>query len=478
MPFMINNEATNIDSLQSQAITNVWANARFAGMYDEHINTSFGRAIMGDPKNPEFAEHLELPMETIAYYSVLGDYHPPLGGFVISLWTLALGAFLGLRKVIETKQNPKSKVFIGQPADALAFFAIGLTPALILVTNAWVFPLQSILVASWVLMRYWKADIYWSALLAGCIAGFVLIYPFLGYFVSGSLSTPIRLVSEHDHSPINFLLAIQWPLFLWLISGLVIARHSAWAGWLAFTLLAIFCLSEIIYVDDPMGGKYQRFNTTLKWWSWLWPTALIGLGSVCIGLGGRLTKTFMVLSLAALLVYTLDISRYWRYINKPQLGQMAGDGWLKQDPTQREILAYLKNAPKGLVLESIEQGAYSTSSALALFANKSLALGWPDHEQQWRGNPAYIANRAADIRAFYKAELTDPLKFLEKYPVQTIIWSLADEQRMPTARLKLDKEISRDYHWRAFYQNGEQAVGVWELRMPLLLKNAQLQKQL
>jgi uncharacterized membrane protein len=113
-----------------------------------------------------------------------------------------------------------------------------------------------------------------------------------------------------------------------------------------------------------------------------------------------------------------------------------------------------------------------------LFANKSLALGWPDHEQQWRGNPAYVANRAADIRAFYKAELTDPLKFLEKYPVQTIIWSLADEQRIPTARLKLDKEISRDYHWRAFYQNGEQAVGVWELRMPLLLKNARLQNQL
>jgi hypothetical protein len=85
----------------------------------------------------------------------------------------------------------------------------------------------------------------------------------------------------------------------------------------------------------------------------------------------------------------------------------------------------------------------------------------------WRGNPTYIANQIADIRAFYKAELTDPLTFLEQFPVQTIIWNLADDQRMPEARLKLDKEISRDYRWRAFSQVGEQAIGVWERRISL-----------
>ena len=473
MPFMINNKATDIYSLQTQAINTVWANTRFAGMYDEHINTAFGRAIEGDPKAPGFAENLELPLETIAYYSVLGDYHPPLGGFVIALWTLSLSAFLGLRKVTKASQNLKSRVFIGQSSDAIAFFAIGLTPALILVTNAWVFPLQCILVTTWVAMRYWKADVFWQALLAGCTTGFILIYPFLGYFATGSLITPINLVTEHDHSPIKFLLAIQWPLFIWIITGLIIARYSAWAGWLALTLLAIFCLSEMVYVDDPFGDKCQRFNTTLKWWSWLWPTALIGLGSVCLGLGGRLIKIVMILSLMALLVYTVDIGRYWHYINKPQFGQLSGDGWLKQDATQRELLTYLKNAPDGIVLESIEQGAYSNSTALTLFANKSLVLGWPDHVNQWRGYPAYVTNQASAIRAFYKAELLDPLKFLKQYPVQTIIWSLEDEQRMPNSRLKLQDQINPDYYWRAFYENGDQAVGVWERRFPLSSKSVQ-----
>lgn len=465
MPLMIHNHATDTASLQNSAVIHVWANTRFAGMYDQQVNTPLGKSIAGDPQSPGFAEHLELPLETISYYSVLGDYHPPLGGFVIALWTLALSAFLGIRKVTNTDLDAQHVIITNRTADVLAFFAIGLTPALILVTNAWVFPLQCFLVASWTAMRYLKADIHWSALLTGGFFGLALIYPFLSYFAPGSLSTPIRLVTEGDHSPWRFLLAMHWPLLLWFGIGLGIARQSPWAGWLALTLLTIFCLSELIFVDDPLGGKYQRFNTTLKWWSWLWPTAVIGLGSVCIGLGGRITKSIMVLSLSALLVYIIDIGNYWRYIDKPNKGQLTGNGWLKQDPAMNEILTYLKNSPDGIVLESIEKGAYSSATALSLFANKPLALGWPDHVNQWRGNPAYIANRSSEIRAFYNAELTDPLTFLGKYPVQTIIWTLADEQRIPEARVKLQDQIGHDYHWRAFYQNGTQAVGIWERRL-------------
>jgi uncharacterized membrane protein len=469
MPFMIKDDVTDANTV----VRRVWANTRFAGAYDEHVNTPLGRAISGDPQKPEFAEHRELPMESIGYLSVLGDYHPPLGGFVIALWTLALSAFLRLRKVTGIVQTTVAEFPNAKYADAVAFFALGLTPALILVTNTWVFPLQCLLLASWLLLRQWKADIHWPALIIGGVVSFAFIYPFLGYFAAHSLGTSIGWVSDNDHSPLRFFLAMHWPLLIWLGVGFAVARHSAWAGWLALTLLAIFSLSELVYVvDGPPGGQPSRFNTTLKWWSWLWPTALIGLGSVCIGMGGRIAKSLMVLSLAALLVYTVDIGRYWRYIDKPQLGKMAGDGWLKQDTTLHELLTYLKNAPEGFVLESIEQGGYSSSTALSLFANKPLVLGWPNHLEQWLGHPAYITNRVNEIRAFYKAELADPLGFLGKYPVQTIIWTFADEQRTPNAREKLQAQISRDYHWRAFYQNGAQAVGIWERRIQVTDKNS------
>lgn len=464
MPLMIEEGASDVASLQNNAVKRVWASTRFAGMYDQQVNTQLGHAISDDPAKPNVADHLELPLETIGYLSILGDYHAPLGGFLIALWTLALSAFLGTRKMAEIAKDAETRHPGAKHAGALAFFAMGLTPALILVTNTWVFPLQLLLLATWLVLRHWKADIHWPALLLGGVAGLACIYPFLGYFAPNSLNTPIRWVTETDHSPLRFFIAMHWPLIIWLAVGLAVARRSPWAGWLALSLLALFCLSEWVYVDDPSGGKYQRFNTTLKWWSWLWPTALIGLGSAGIGLGGRVSKTLTVLSLSALLVYAVNIVDYWRYIDKPNKGQMAGDGWLKQDPTQRELLAYLKSSPDGFVLESIEQGAYSSSTALALFVNKPLVLGWPDHISQWHGYPAYIANRAAEIRAFYKAEMAAPLSFLEKYQVQTIIWSLADEQRLPGVREKLQEQINLDYHWRAFYQNGPEAVGIWERR--------------
>jgi Uncharacterized membrane protein (DUF2298) len=467
MPFMIKDNVIDMNTV----VRRVWASTRFAGAYDENVNTPLGRAIAGDPKEPGFAEQPELPLETIAYYSVLGDYHPPLGGFIIALWTLALSAFLGMRKMADTAQASDFAFPSARHADSLAYFALGLTPALVLVTNAWVFPLQCLLLSSWLLFRHWKADINWPALAIGGVVGFGLIYPFLSYFAPNSLATPIHLVPDGHHSPMPLLLAMHWPLLLWLGVGLAVARHSPWAGWLTLTLAVIFGLSEFIFVDDPMSGKYERFNTLLKWWSWLWPTALIGLGSVCIGSGGRAAKTLVILSLSALLVYTLDVGRYWYYVDKPQFGQMAGNGWLKQNTTLHELLTYLKNAPEGLVMESIEQGAYSSSTALALFANKPLVLGWPDHLAQWRGNPEYIANRATEIRSFYKGELADPLSFLGKFPVQTIIWTLEDEQRIPSVRQKLQAQISRDYHWRAFHQNGAEAVGIWERRLPDPNKN-------
>ena len=49
------------------------------------------------------------------------------------------------------------------------------------------------------------------------------------------------------------------------------------------------------------------------------------------------------------------------------------------------MLDYLKTAPKGILLEDPEGGAYNNSSAFALFSQNISAIGWPGHEYQWRG---------------------------------------------------------------------------------------------
>lgn len=444
------------------AVMRVWANTRFHGAYDQNVNTTFGRIIAdGDPSQSGFETHLELPLETIAYYSVLGDYHPPLGGFVIALWTLALSAFLGMRRTAEITPSANFTERWLQP-ERLAFFGLAMTPALILAGNAWVFPLQCLLLASWLLLRHLKSNLDWPALLAGGLLSMALIYPFFSYFGPSSLKTPILPVAAGLHSPLKLLLAMHWPLLIWLGGAALLLKKSPWTAAVAFTVLVTFLLSELVFVDDPMSGKYERFNTTLKWWSWLWPVSVIGLGSAVIGLGDKVSRTLGLITLAGLLSYGLDLGRYWWTQDKPQKGQLAGDGWLKQNSASKDMLAYLRQSPPGNVLESIEQGAYSNATALSLFAGKPLVLGWPDHESQWRGAPAFISHRADEIRRFYHGEIPDPLELLNKYQVQTVVWTLDDDQRHPNLWARLNEQLASRYHWRSFSLSGGHAVGLWE----------------
>ncbi|WP_028452355.1 DUF2298 domain-containing protein [Chitinilyticum aquatile] len=464
MPLMIR-EAPEV-SAQQAATDRLWESTRFAGMFDDRVNTDLGRAVAGNPLEPDFRENRELPLETVAYLSYLGDYHPPLGGLVLLLWTLALTLGIAQRKELTDGDGYDSTALEGKwlCGDTVLGIALGLTPALVLATNAWVFPLQVLLLASWLVFRRKTLAQEWRSLLTGLLLGFALIYPFLSHFAPASLSTPVAWVKGGDHSPLPYFLALHWPMLLLIGLGLALSRRVPWAGWLALTLAGLLLLSELIVVDDPMGGKYERFNTTLKWWSWLWPAALVGLGSVALGVGHRAVRLLVGAMMAALLVYAVAIGSYWLHTPKPNKGQMAGHGWLKQDEMARNMLTHLKNSPDGIVLEAVEQGAYSPASALALNAGKGVVLGWPDHVAQWRGMPSFVPQRAAAIRSFYRAQLPDPLGWLNQQNVRYIVWTWGDETRTPGARQQLHMTIGRDFNWRPFYQNNGQEAGIWERR--------------
>jgi len=455
MPWMIDDSAES--DAHAAAVNRIWESTRFSGMFDERVNTRLGEAVAGDPKAPGFTEHLDLPLETVAYLSYLGDFHPPLGSLVLLMLTLALSLSIAQRKVTSGADQRNA-------SEALPGIALGLTLPLVLVTNTWIFPLQFLLLLCWLVFRRQTLATEWVPILLGVLLGFALIYPFLGYFAPASLATPVSWVKAGDHTPPAYFLALHWPFLLLIVAGFGLSRRVPWAGWLALTLAGLLLMSELIYVDDPMGGKYERFNTTLKWWSWLWPAALIGLGSVVLGRGGRIGQVLGGLMLAALLSYALPIAAYWRHADKPHTGRMAGDAWLRQDDIQSSMLTHLKNSPDGVVLESLEQGAYSTSSALALNAGKGVVLGWADHVAQWRGAPSYVPLRHAAIRAIYRGQLADAPGWLNQYQVRYFVWSLADEQRAPGVRQQIDTAIGRDFSWRSFYQNGEQQVGIWERR--------------
>jgi len=441
------------------ATRNLWANARFAGMYDaDTAATSLGSTLFPQPtmhSEPGVdAQTRDLPLETIGYLTFLGDFHPPLGGFLLLFLTLACLA------VLEARSTAK-----GGSASASARhvqIVLAATLPLTLITNTWVFPLQAALLLCWIIYRYRdKRAVSWSALWLGAGIALGLAYPFMSQFALQAIQLPIKWVTPVDHTPFIQFMAIHWPeLVLLLLAGFV-ARGQRWLMSLLIVFALLLLLSELFYVDDPLSGKYNRFNSTLKWWSWLYPAILLGIGSILLGLGGWQRRvTVVVLLLVS--TFSFDMVMYWHYSHKTAMGKMAGNYWLIADPANKQIFQWLHASPTGIVLEGLDAGgSYTPTSALTLFAGKPSATGWPDHQAQWRGNPTFISNSADKARVFYQGNLPDAVSWLALNQVRYIVWLHRDHTRDVQARVRIHSQISSVYDWKVFWKNGDEELGLW-----------------
>jgi hypothetical protein len=148
----------------------MWGSARIVGTYDQRGNTRLADMLF--PKAKAGFIPRDLPLENFGYQYYVGDYHPPLGGFFLLLLALAIMGALQ-HQVVQGKYYRNLQVLLA------------LTVPAAIATNTWVFPLQVVLVGGWALWRQWLGRREplsvpdWSALLAGGIGGFLLLYPFL-----------------------------------------------------------------------------------------------------------------------------------------------------------------------------------------------------------------------------------------------------------------------------------------------------------
>jgi uncharacterized membrane protein len=429
------------------AISQLWANTRFTGLYDQQINTAAGQALF--PKI-EGAAPRELPLETLSYYIYLGDLHPPLAGFALLLFALALMIRL------EDKDEPKAKPLA---------FALGASVPLLLALNAWNLPLQGLLVLGWcIYRRAGQQTCYLKYLLAGAGCALALLYPFINSYAPNALSAGFAFVTAEDHTPLRQGLAVWWPILLLAALALCQGPKNRLAFWSGVGVLLLLALMEFVYIDDPLSGTYNRFNSTLKWWSWLYPAALLLLGSIALSSPKRWQQYLAAVPLIAVCAYALPQAQYWRYHPKTSAGQFAGDGWLKNDYVHRAILNHLRVAEKGSVLEGLDGGSYTPASAFALHSGQVSALGWPDHESLWRNQAPFIQAEAGKIRAFYHASLPNADAWLKSQNIRYIVWSRFDQARGPEAFAALRAQLEPHYAWRALVIENAVEFGVWERR--------------
>jgi uncharacterized membrane protein len=129
------------------------------------------------------------------------------------------------------------------------------------------------------------------------------------------------------------------------------------------------------------------------------------------------------------------------------------------------MIHYLKDAPKGIVLENEYGNAYTNTTLYALFAGKPALLGWPLHLLTWRGDVPDVWALNTQIQTFYAGTLPNSLDWLLANGVRYVVWSATENGKDPLAFKHIRQQIGSRYQWKEFYVADDYRVGLW-VRLP------------
>ena len=218
-----------------------------------------------------------------------------------------------------------------------------------------------------------------------------------------------------------------------------------------------------MFVDDLYGGKFERFNTALKWWAWIYSGALLTVGAINLRSASRICRWGTGAMLMLISAYGLDLYANLVNIPKYHLGQLDGAAWIRDDPAQRAMLDFLKVQPQSVVMERLADRSYISAPALIIFSGQTALLGWANHEDTWRGYRADIDLRMVAIIRFYSGELPDAERWLEQNHVRYVLWLKDDNQATPGTFERIDQQIRGRYFWNDYSVESGSRVGLWSL---------------
>jgi uncharacterized membrane protein len=413
--------------------------------------TPVGQSVSSWVSTPGL-EARDLPMEPLSYFLTKGDYHPPLAGFVL----LALAAALIAAQ--ETGATGRART--------VNHALLAATIPLVLVSNAWVLPLQCLLVVGWFAYRALSGER--SCIVPGIVGAAVAValeYPFLVEFSQQEINSNIafRMTESQDHTPL-----LGWIMTFWPVAGImVLGAFNRDRRRFSLFLVAIWAVAlvatECIYNHDLYSGPFIRFNSTLKWWQWVYAGIIMTLGACNLGSSSRVCRYGTFLLLLPGLGFAYDLGRQFAETPKDSRGQLAGSAWITKDVVIRDIITELGSRPDGVTLESGLIMANSESPAVTLFANKQSLLGWPWMEEAFRGGFFEIPERLDQINKFYANAAPDPLRWLLHNNVRYILWLPRDNVDNNSRFGPIREKIRPRYYWHGVYGNDQDfAIGYWE----------------
>jgi len=433
------------------AFKSIIRSARFIGT-DDHdelseqigVNQHFADLLFPKINKPDIEfEARVLPLENFGYQLFIGDFHPPVGGFFFLMLALAL--------IVSMKNRSCDRKY-----QAL----LVATVPLVIATNAWVFPLQMLLVSGWLAYGYCsnsRLDLWW--IIAGGLVGVAIIYPFLTGFATSVEGNAVSFVQTEDHTPLSRFCALLWPILVLMLLSLLGDTKRQLSVVMLLTFTAMLLLTELVYIDDPTSGIYLRTNTVMKWWGYIFTGSLIFFGALCLSSNKKYVTILAVVTLLPLNVNAVHTFKLFYYSDNQASWKLHGHHWLTKDVVNRDMFEYLDNAPFGIVLENLPNNAFMQSSVFAIFNKKASYLGWPSHLSTWHdGNIPRVWNITEEVRSFYNTEMDYSVQWLRNRDIQYIVFDYTTD---PDNFDSINEQISSDYRWLEFNPSNQRKLGIW-----------------
>lgn len=450
LPFMLKGGWSLFNDWGSMRMSS--ANVRLIGSYHKELADMPGEILAGGSNSAL----PELPLEFAGYLWLQADLHPPLFGFLLTAISLTLLVWLLARPTAKPVQAPLPALFIGA------------CTAWVMVSNTWIFPAQALLMLT-ILVTLSVQKRWQDALL--CVMGALVVVALTLPILQGLAQNPsggsIILAEAANKTPLLAWL-FWWPLLLLSIVPALLIWQRQLLARLDFLIILLCLLSVVIftwfyYINDPYSGLYARFNTNLKFWSWANFVLILALGMACTIKHAKWPAYGV---LVFFMGHSLVVGHYLLNENKSAALKLDGHHWFTSDPSAKALLTYLSNQPKGIVIESFDNGrAYSRSGRFATFTGNTSLLNWPGHQGVWRGGSARMSALERQMEQFYQGQLSQEqtLHFLQNNNVSYVLWTPEDVRSHSAHWSHVNQAIERHYQWVAFYDVGIHKVGLWTL---------------
>jgi uncharacterized membrane protein len=303
----------------------------------------------------------------------------------------------------------------------------------------------------WLVAAAWLVGLFatansWDGLMYAGMLGVILAVHFVegvrhrapaGAIVDGTLTVAVTLATmvpflahfdppstgflpTHSHTPVW-----QWLVLYGLQAGLAAAGCAVAVGrgrdlialparrlLLSMTALAIaFALiPEFVYLKDIYGATFYRGNTAFKFGFQAFTLLTL---AACVGVGLMLSarrEGRRRLAIIALLNLALVPPLYYSwFVVKGGFGVWAEREWTLDGqrylalshPEDRDAAAWLAGQAGGGTLVEAVGDSYTFAARLSANTGIPTVLGWPVHEQLWRGGDPSVWVRRDDVDRLY-----------------------------------------------------------------------------